>query len=124
MYTLQEESFLIQRIVLKAKTLLETFHVKLFLGTLNSHLEAFGQIHTVFGGILTKHKNLQPVVIPFFKMHHVFFFSHDPCQMPALYHRKKKRHSKKSLICILCNTLGHMHYRNKGPHKASGTIYT
>jgi hypothetical protein len=63
---------------------------KPFLGTLNSHLEAFGQIHTVFGGILTKHKNLQPVVIPFFKMPHVFFFSHDPCWMPAVYHRKKK----------------------------------
>jgi hypothetical protein len=40
---------------------------KPFLGTLKSHLEVFGQIHTVFGGILTKHKNLQPIVIPFFK---------------------------------------------------------
>jgi hypothetical protein len=36
----------------------------------------------------------------------------------------KKKYSKKSLICISCNTLSHTHYQNKGPLKALGTIYT
>lgn len=116
----------ISRTIMKAKTMLEALHhvrpsrgifpnskncfkgqdhsrnpsCRPFLGTLNSLLEEFGQIHTVFGGILTKHKNLQPIVIPFFKMPYVFFFCSWSLSHACQVSQEKKQSTQKNHLFV------------------------